>query len=309
MLGPVPFLVLGVLLAAVLVLVAIRFWSAVRPVPAGAEPPGLTRLRRVAVLARVLGLFAGLATPFLLAGVGRLGLGLALAPTVVAAVLVTAGLVAELLSWRDARGGSAALEVRRVRDYLPRATTGATVAGLVVLVAVGVWTTVVAAPDDLGRPGRSYGYTCRYGSGCDSGSFGPFPGSFYTVPLLVGLVALLVLAGLAVVVAVRRPRDGADSAVRRVDEQVRRSAVSTAVAAVLLAVSGSLTGIGLTAGRGLLVHADVLSGGLRVAGVLITGAGLAGLGLLVWAVAALVVPLVTPAPAAASPVPSAAPER
>src|SRR3712207_4896776 len=89
---------------------------------------------------------------------------------------------------------SAALEVRRARNYLPRRLTAA-VAGTGALLAVVLTaTTATGSADDLGRAGRSLVRRC---SAVQGGASGPWPGSFYALPLALMVVVGLVLAAIA----------------------------------------------------------------------------------------------------------------
>ncbi len=149
------------------------------------------------------------------------------------------------------------------------------------LVSGGAWATAVASPDDLGRAGRSLATTC--GPGC-TGSRGPWPGSFYTVPLAVGLLLVLVLAVVAARAVVRRPRNGADPDVVRLDDVARRRALETVVAAVGVAVGATLAGSGAVAALALLGSGALAAGGAALLAVLL------GLAVTVWSTAVLVLP-------------------
>ena len=296
--------VMGLVALSAVILIVIAFRPAQTPVPLPAGDPGLARLRRVAVGARLVGLLAGAAVLIPLGYLGRLGQGLVLIPAVVASVQILGVLVAELNTRRDAsRPGSAGVEVRRVRDYLPRALAVTAVLTGLVLSASVAWTTATASPDDLGRAGRAMAYRCTT-TDCDEGAFGPWPGSFYTLPLIAGLVVMIMLAAATLVVTVRRPRDGAAPAVVVVDDAIRRQSVASVLAACLAGFAGSLAGIGLIAGPALLVHAGRGPAAFLPMGVVLTAAGLAGLGALCWAVAVLLRPLLRPAVAETAPLAS-----
>ena len=219
----------------------------------------------------------------LVAALDPLGRGLALAPCVVAAVQLAGVALAESAT-RDAvrRPGRAGLATRRLRDLAPGAALRRSVAAATaVLVAGGVRATAVASPDDLGRAGRSLATTC--GPGC-TGARGPWPGSFYTVPLAVGLGVVLVLAVLAARAVVRRPRNGADAELVRLDDVARRRALETVLAAVGIAVGGTLAGGGAVAAVALLGSGALAAGGAALL------AALVGLVLALWSTAVLVLP-------------------
>ena len=97
---------------------------------------------------------------------------------------------------------TAAVEVRRVGDYLPRRLGWAVAAAGGLLLVLVVATTAAGSPDDLGRAGRSLVRQCTPGI---VESHGPWPGLFYTGPLAVVVLAGLVLAGVALRAIVRRP--------------------------------------------------------------------------------------------------------
>lgn len=263
-------------------------------IPLPPDHPGLARIRRVAIISRLLGLVAGVvAVPALSSPIG-LGRGLVLVPTTFATAQILGVLVAEVTTRRDARRvGTASLEVRRVRDYLPRPLVITTLVVGLILSAVIAWSTSVASPDDAGRVGRAMMvYSCS--PDCSYGSFGPWPGSFYTAPLAFGLAAMSVLAVATLFLVVRRPRNGAEAVLVVVDDAIRRQAASAVVAAALLGLAGSLTGIALTAGPSLLQYGDQLSQEFSVIGWLLIGLGVLALAAVCWAFAGLLQPLVKP---------------
>ena len=110
---------------------------------------------------RSAGVITGLAAGGATAGSGALGRGLLLAGPVFG-LCVLAGVVAGEISVRPPGGPTrmAAVEIRRVRDYLPRGLAGAVTAAAAVLLALVTVTTVTGAPDDLGRPGRVLLLSC-----------------------------------------------------------------------------------------------------------------------------------------------------
>jgi hypothetical protein len=85
----------------------------------------------------------------------------------------------------------AALSPRRIADYLPQRLTTAVIAATTALVAIGVAATLVASADDLGRAGRWLTISC---TAATTQSKGPWPGAFYTVPLLVVIATGLATA-------------------------------------------------------------------------------------------------------------------
>ena len=251
--------------------------------------PALARLRSVNAAARVVGLVVGILVVVSLSDAGNLGVGLLLSPAVFALTQILATLVAGILTHDAARTrGTAGLEVRRVRPYLPRGLTVVTASATAVLALVLVWTTAVGSPDDMGRNGRSFTYSYPCDTVCGAG-FSPWPGSYYTVPLGAVLTLVLVLAVATVLVTVRRPRDASDPEIVRVDDFVRARAVESVVAAVGVASAATLCGVSL-----LVTHLanprNVVPLMLRIPGwgaMLLT---LAALPLTVWCVVVLLLP-------------------
>ncbi|MEO7586737.1 MAG: hypothetical protein ABIS84_01775 [Arachnia sp.] len=251
--------------------------------------PALARLRSVNAVARVVGLVVGVVVVASLSGAGRLGLGLLLSPAVFALTQVLATLVAGILTHDAARTrGTAGLEVRRIRPYLPRGLTVLTVSATAVLALVLLWTTAVGAPDDMGRNGRSFTYSYPCDTVCEA-SFGPWPGSYYTLPLGAVFALVLALAAATVLVTVRRPRDASDPEIVRVDDFVRARAVESVVAAVGVASAATLFAVSLAV-TSLGNPRNVVPLILRIPGwgaMLLT---LAALPMTVWCVVVLLLP-------------------
>jgi hypothetical protein len=224
---------------------------------------------------RLAGLVVGFVVGATAAGLDVLGRGLLLAAPL-CALCVLAGVVAGELRVTSPRGAvrSAGLEIRTVRDYLPRALTRAVLAATVLLGVVLAVTTAAGAPDDLGRAGRALARQC---SAVASESVGPWPGSFYSVPLAVVVASGLVLAGIALRRVVHRPRSGDDP---RVDDALRRHAAEAVIAGCGLLVAVPLAGVSFFAAHALL-DLDCAPAAWTVAG--------AALGLLVPALAVLAV--------------------
>lgn len=255
-----------------------------------AAHPGLARLRRSTLLGRGLAMMAGVIAGVATASTGGLGRGFALVPAVFAAVQIVGVLLVDLLARDDARTpGTAGLEVRRVRDFSAPGLVRLTGAVGAVLALFLAWAGVVAVPDDLGRAGRALAYSCT--AGCDHGTLSPWPGSYYSVPMVAALLLVLVLAGIAVRVTVRRPRNGAAPEIVVVDDVVRRRSVESVLAAVGVAFTGSLAGTALPAG-GRLAGLGANHGpvAFQVVGWCAFLAGLAALVCLVWCLVVLLLP-------------------
>lgn len=296
MLGFVILVGLGALVALVAAGVVIARPQQQRLGEPAAQVPALRRLRRTHAVARVIALLVGVALTAVAGSAWSLGRGLMLAPAAFASAQIVAVLIADRATYTAMRTpGVAALEVRRVRDFVPGALTAATVVSTVALGGALTWTTAVAGPDDLGRAGRALTFACV--EGCDQATISPWPGSFYSAPLAAGLGAVALLALIALAVTVRRPRNGADPVITATDEAVRRRSVETVVAAFGLAVGASLVGITLFAGVRLLVDANVpASSALTVGAALVSLAGLWSLAVALWCTVSLLLP---PMPAGA----------
>ncbi|SCG45814.1 hypothetical protein [Micromonospora humi] len=147
---------------------------------------------------------------------------------------------------------SAAVEVRTVGDYLPRRLSGAVAvaaAGLAALLAV---TTASGGPDDFGNPGRALKLHCPPTT---SEGHGPWPGSFYSIPLAVLVLLGLVTAYVVLRSIVRRPRLGSTADLIRVDDLLRRRAARAVAGAGGILVGLPLAGVCATAAWTLLATA------------------------------------------------------
>ncbi|MEO5963980.1 MAG: hypothetical protein ABIR11_00840 [Candidatus Limnocylindrales bacterium] len=217
--------------------------------------PGLAALRRVTLRTRHLGIAASVAVFFVVGSLGRYGSGLFVAPAAAGAVVIAAILVGQQLRYTRARtAGTAGIEQRRVSDYLPTRTTTIAVAALIILAVIAAWTTLVATPDEVGLD-RTFTHSCVVQLWDEQGDHeqivvgtsSPFPGRYYTVGMAVALLAVLVLAWAGLVATTRRPRNGADPELVRVDDALRRQTAEGIVAAFGLAVATSLAGLSYTA--------------------------------------------------------------
>jgi hypothetical protein len=217
--------------------------------------PGLAALRRATLRARYVGIVAGVVVFLVVAGLGRFSQGLFVAPAAAGAVMIAAVLIGQRLTYTRARtAGVAGLERRVVGDYLP-IRLAVTAAGLLlVLAVVGVWTTAVATPDDSGLA-RAFTQSCPTQAWDGQGPSDhtevhistPFPGGYYTPGMAAGIVAVVALAWVGVVATTRRPRNGADPELVRVDDALRRQTVEGIVAALGLVTAATLAGVSYAA--------------------------------------------------------------
>ena len=217
--------------------------------------PGLAALRGATMRSRYLGIAAGVIMFFVVAGLGRFGQGLFVAPAAAGAVVISAILIGQRLSYTRARTpGIAGIERRQVGDYLPARLATTAAALVLMLAAVAAWTTLVATPDESGLA-RTFTHSCiaqvwdqqGYHEQVNVFTSGPFPGSYYTAGMAIGVLAVLALAWVGLVATTRRPRNGADLELVRVDDALRRQTVEGIVAALGLVAATTLAGLSYAA--------------------------------------------------------------
>ena len=273
------------LLLFVLVVVARVVLSARRGADLGGPlSPELRATARTTGLWRLAGALTGIVAGVVAAYQGGLGRGLMLAAPLFALCVLAGVLIGELrLGTPSGEVRSAALEVRRVRDYVPRRLGVMVAAGAVVLAGVLVWTTALGSADDMGRAGRSLARRC---SAITGESRGPWPGSFYTVPLAALVLVGVLAAGIALTRVVRRARRSGDVAV---DDALRHSAAEAVTAAVGLLVAVPLAGVSGVAASALLGF-SCAPATWTVGGVVLLSLVPVALGLAAWCSAALLSP-------------------
>jgi len=240
----------------------------------------------------------------------RLGRGLLLAAPVLG-LAVLAGTIGGELAVTGPTAGTrrAGLRARRVGDYVPRRAAVMVAGAAAALVAVAVGAILAGSDDDLGRAGRVLTTSC---SPDTSSSRGPWPGWFYSGPLLAVVGMGLVLAVVALRAVVSRPRMtidqasvpvggdststcgragpmDADASAMALDEALRRWSAKRVVAACAMVVALPLLGMA-SVGAVVLAGAECLPAGGRAAGAaLVLVAPLAAV-LLGWSVHALLIP-------------------
>ena len=239
---------------------------------------------RTTVRWRLAGLVTGLVVALAVGAQGGLGRGLLLAAPLFG-LCVLGGVVVGELRVRPPQGPvrRAELGVRRIRDYLPRRLATAVAVATGVLALTLVLTTAAGSPDDLGRAGRRL---FRHCTATVAEGRGPWPGSYYTVPLAVLVAAGLLFAATAMVRIVRRPAQAGDPAV---DDALRASAARSVTAAVGVLVSVPLAGVAAVAGM-TLAGFDCRPGWWQVPTAALGVVVPAALVLAAWCAAVLVVP-------------------
>jgi hypothetical protein len=208
---------------------------------------------------RVVGLVLGAVVAVMLLVLGQrfdaLGRATALAPTALGAGVLL-GTIAGELTARPALGvrRSAAVERRTVLPILPRARAVVLAVSTALLLGALALGAAWGSADDLGRPGRVLARQCVVpdpgGEAVLMGSArGPWPGSFYAVPLLAALVVLAGLVTLALRAIVRRPRPELDS--RALDTMLRTWSVGNVLTAATVTVLGTLGPVAVFMGAAL----------------------------------------------------------
>jgi len=209
-----------------------------------------------------------------------------LSPTVFG-LCVMGGVVVGELSKMPRRQGvrTAALETRTVGGYLPRRLSGVVAASTLGLGALLVTTTLMGSADDQGRAGRFLSRQCASEVGATTG---PWPGSFYSVPLGIAVVVGLLGAAIALRTIVLRPRSGSDPDLAAADDVLRRRSTEAVMAATGVMVAASLSGVAFVAG--LQLHRIACPPMLwTIFGLALVGAGALMLLLTAWCLALLLV--------------------
>jgi hypothetical protein len=224
------------------------------------------------------------------------GRGTMLVPAVLGLFVVAGVGLAETVvrPQREAGPRTASLAPRRAADYVPR-TLATAVVGITALHLVTLaLTTSTASPDDLGRAGRNIAAECgNTGSGA-----GPYPGSFYSVPLIVVLLGIGLVAVASLRAVVRRPRGVAPDEVG--DDELRHRSATRILAAVGAAAAASHVGIAFYAGTAML-RMDCQSAWMQPVGWVLLVSTLAAVLLLGWFLGRVVAPAPLPATSPAHP--------
>ncbi|BDZ37675.1 hypothetical protein [Microbacterium suwonense] len=240
-----------VLFAVLIVLAVVLVWSIARRRPAALPDrvaPVISAARRRALTAVacafvvfLAGVVAAVTMPALL------GWPLAAAPlvAVAAALLLYASTPARTVPVAAHQPRAAALRYRSWWTVAPRRWLYACLEIVVVFVAIVVFCGMTAQADEQGRS-RSI----RFESALEASEVSPYPGWFYGVPALIGLIVLMAatviaLHRIAATVALPAPEE-ADA-----DIQWRRASAAVVVRLVSGAVLFSGGGIALIAGGGV----------------------------------------------------------
>lgn len=295
-----PFLIFGLPLAVAMGLIITAAVLAIRRSRAitfdEERYPGLAALRRATLSSRYVGIAGSVIVFFVVAALGRFGQGLFIAPAAAGAVVIAAILVGQRLTYTRARtAGSAGVERRQVGDYLPARLATIATALLLVLVAVAAWTTLAATADQSGLA-RAFAHSCTtqlwdqqgYHEQVHVSTSTPYPGSYYTAGMAIGVLAVLVLAWVGLVATTRRPRNGADLELVRVDDALRRQTVEGIVATLGLVAATTLAGLCYAAA--VTVGAEACTAAYALGSWALAAVAFVALALSLWFAVIIVVP-------------------
>jgi hypothetical protein len=302
---------IGVLLVPLLVpllllAVWLAWWSPTSRRPLQLDPSHSSALlagHRKAAGWRWAGVGLGVVVAAVTAGTASFGLhnlGAMLAPTVFGLCVIGGVVVGELTTIQRRQGvRTAALETRTIGDYVPRRLGGLVAVSAIGLGALLVTTTLMGSADDQGRAGRNLFRLC---SPERSEGAGPWPGSFYSVPLGIAVVVGLLGAALALRTVVLRPRSGSDPDLVAGDDLLRRRSAEAVTAATGVMVAASLSGVALVA-AGALIRFGCAPPSWTILGIALLAVGGLMLLLTAWCLALLLAGRRLPAvEAGASPV-------
>jgi hypothetical protein len=246
----------------------------------------VSAIRRRTARWRAVGAGVGMAAGLWSMQAGALGRGLLLAAPFFAIFVLGGVLLGELAVRPQAVGQrSATLVVRHLSDYLPSGLTAAVAAETCVLLAVLTATTLAASPDDLGRAGRMLARTCGT---TGAWSLGPWPGSFYSVPLILILLTGLLASWATLRRVTLRARVVAAPEVGIVDDSLRRRAGEMIVAAFGILVGVPFSGVGVLVSIALIAAHQCAPAWWPIAGWLLLALVGMSLALLVWCTTVLV---------------------
>jgi len=254
--------------------------------------PGLAALRRATLRSRYVGIGCSVIVFFVVAALGHVGQGLFVAPSAAGMVVIAAIVVGQRLTYTRARTvGSAGVERRQVSDYLPARLRTITAGLLLVLVALAAWTTLAATPDTAGLA-RAFTHPCAAQllgeEQVHVSTSTPFPGAYYTVGMALGILAVLVLAWVGLVATTRRPRNGADPELVRVDDALRRQTAEGIIAAFGLVVATTLAGLSYAAA--VTVGAEACTATFVLGSWALAAVALVALSLSLWFAVIVLVP-------------------
>ena len=237
---PTIVLLLCLVVAAVLWTIRDRNSAASRDLHA--RFPKLANLRADIVRVRLIAFGAGLILAGATSYLGNLGLGLALAPAVLALTMIFGQRLLELKHAKAASEQRAAsLVTRSAGDYL-RPVVGAIAALAFISFAwVIIGGEIFGSPDDAGL-NRSLSLQC----GDYSSSNGPYPGTFYTRPMLISAIVLIAVAAWAIMTIVRRPRDARPEVIG-VDDSLRVESTQGIISALTIGLGLQAFGASLFA--------------------------------------------------------------
>lgn len=223
-------------------------------IPLFASNPTVAAFARRSAICQITSLAVGIAFAWRLATIDEFGIGVAMAPSALAICLLIGVLIGELsIGDRSSGTRNAILEVRSVWTYLSRTTIRvlAVLAGL--FLTTLTITSIVGAPDELGRPGRSLTILCNPGQ---ENSSGPWPGTFYSLPMGAVVLTGIILAAITLRTVLHRPRLTSDENILAADDALRRNSVQKITAAVGFLIAAPLAGAAYSAAVALHMNCE-----------------------------------------------------
>lgn len=183
-------------------------------------------------------------------GLGGPGQVASAGPALAALVFLAGCCLAELTVRRAAtRVRTASLAPRSVLEVLPRAHARAAAVALGAVAATLALGTALGDADDLGRAGRALATRCVDASGLEVSHLrGPWPGSFYALPVAAALTLAALLSAVTLVVVARRPVVSQD---RALDAAMRRWSARDVLLGLTLASCATLVPVLLLMTAGL----------------------------------------------------------
>ncbi|RVW01562.1 hypothetical protein [Rhodococcus spongiicola] len=185
---------------------------------------------------------------------------------------------------RDSSEREASLVPRSLRSVVPLRFTVAAVVGVLLAIGGLIATTLTASADSFSNEMRAFSIS----HGDIGRTFSPYPGSFYSSPLIIAIVLVLVLA---LVCAKGAQRWGAvDTGVYDMALRTRIATRGVACAAAISAFGLFVAGFSLQKAAGAVASVGDTSWGWKAAGILGVGMMIYSGALGLWAIVRFVAP-------------------
>ncbi|AOW93187.1 hypothetical protein BFN03_12505 [Rhodococcus sp. WMMA185] len=273
-------------LVAALVLIQAGFSDAVAARRSD-MPTSARSARRRSALLLVAGIILSIPVGYYLLSWDDFGRGVVmLVPGVITCLAIGLALSAVSIDQidRDSREREASLVSRSLRSVVPPRFAVASLVGLVLAVGGLIATTLTASADSISNEMRvfsiSHGDTGR--------TFSPYPGAFYSIPLILTIALVLALA-LACMKGAQR-WGAVDTGVYDMALRSRIATRGVACAAATCAIGIFVAGLSLHKAAGAVASVGDPSWGWKAAGILAVGMAIYGGVLGLWAIVRFVAP-------------------